>query len=58
MADFKPPVHHDKTNILLILGIIVAAVIVILLIVVIFLWKRRCDKNAMERGIVDFWSLN
>ncbi|KFK34767.1 hypothetical protein AALP_AA5G191000 [Arabis alpina] len=51
--NFKPPVHHDKTNVLLIVGIIVAAVIVLILIIlVIFLWKRRCNKNAMEIELV------
>ncbi|CAH2064063.1 unnamed protein product [Thlaspi arvense] len=55
---FKPPAHHHKKNILLLVGIIVAVVIIVLVIVVIFLWKRRCDKNAMDRGIVDVWSLN
>ncbi|KAJ0255379.1 Malectin domain-containing protein [Hirschfeldia incana] len=44
--NFKPPVHHDKKDIP-----IVVAVIVVLLALVIFLWKRRRNKKAMDREL-------
>lgn len=53
MSDFKPPVYHDKKEIILKAGIPVAAALLLLLIFGIFL-KKRSDKNAIDKGIINF----
>ncbi|ESQ36134.1 hypothetical protein EUTSA_v10006761mg [Eutrema salsugineum] len=48
--NFKPPVYHDKKEIMLKAGIPVAAALVLLIIVGIF-WKKRRDKNAIDKEL-------
>ncbi|XP_013712146.2 probable LRR receptor-like serine/threonine-protein kinase At1g07650 isoform X1 [Brassica napus] len=48
--NFKPPVYHDKKEIILKAGIPVAAALLLLLIFGIFLKKRR-DKNAIDKEL-------
>ncbi|CAH2038644.1 unnamed protein product [Thlaspi arvense] len=48
--NFKPPVYHDKKEIILKAGIPVAAAL-LLLIIVGFLWKAKRDKNAIDKEL-------
>lgn len=51
MADFKPPVYYDIKAVILKAGIPVAAATGLLFIVMGVFWKKRRDKNAIDKGI-------
>ncbi|KFK43087.1 hypothetical protein AALP_AA1G077600 [Arabis alpina] len=48
--NFKPPVYHNKKLIMIEAGVSVAAILLLVIIVSIF-WKRRCDKNAIDKEL-------
>ncbi|KAL1201968.1 putative LRR receptor-like serine/threonine-protein kinase [Cardamine amara subsp. amara] len=49
--NFKPPVYHDINAIILRVGIPVAAAILLLFIIVGVFWKKRLDKNAIDKEL-------
>lgn len=51
MADFKPPVYYDTKDIILKVGVPVAAATLLLFIIVGVFWKKRRDKNDIDKGI-------
>lgn len=51
MADFKPPVYYDIKTVILKAGIPVAAATLLLFIIMGVFWKKRRDKNAIDKGI-------
>jgi serine/threonine protein kinase len=51
VADFKPPVYYDTKDIILKVGVPVAAATLLLFIIVGVFWKKRRDKNDIDKEL-------